>query len=145
MISSICVAVLAGSVLEVLPTDRVTLTWRHSVEGTHWEEDYVATGDGLELVAARIEGTGAGMEPPASAIFIDGWWRYRPDLPALRRVELANSEFVAGYSLCRVSDCRPLASIVAQGTNAALTTARCATSAASFDNGGQFSGAGHDR
>lgn len=145
MTPSLCVAVFAGGLLEVLATDQVTLTWRHSVEGSRWEEDYLATGDGLELVSARIRGTGAGMEPPASALFVDGWWRYRPDLPPLEHVELANSEYVAGYSLCRASDCRPLASIAPRGRSVVLTTARCAMPAASVDDGEAANGEGHDR
>ncbi len=120
-----CIAVLAANVFEVLPVDRVTLVWQHSVEATRWEEEYLATKGGLQIVSARIEAPGAGMEPPARAVREDGVWRYRPELPLLDRVELANSTFAAGYSLCSGSACRPLASIVPQGTQAALATAPC--------------------
>ncbi len=125
MVGPFCIAVLAANVLEVLPVDRVILVWQHSVEATRWEEEYLATKDGLQLVSARIEAPGAGMEPPAGAIREEGVWRYRPELPLLEHVELANSTFAAGYSLCSGSTCRPLASIVPLGTQAALASSRC--------------------
>jgi hypothetical protein len=41
-----------------------TLVWTHSIEKVDWQEDWHVTPDGLELVQARVKGSGAGMEPP---------------------------------------------------------------------------------
>ncbi|MFN6961532.1 MAG: DUF1850 domain-containing protein, partial [Rhodocyclaceae bacterium] len=66
--------------------DAVTLSWTHSIEKILWEEDWRREGDRLRLVAARVRGTGAGMEPPAGAVLKDGVWHYAPALPPLPRV-----------------------------------------------------------
>ena len=58
--AAICLTLGAKTV--ALPTDHLTLAWRHSVEKSGWEEDYVLRGGRLVLKEARIEGTGAGME-----------------------------------------------------------------------------------
>ena len=54
--------------------DDITLRWSHSIQKTVWEEDYRREGDALRLVAARVRGAGAGMEPPADAVLKDGAW-----------------------------------------------------------------------
>ncbi len=87
-----------------------TLAWTHSVERVRWEEDYRVVGGRLELVEARVRGSGAGMEPPEGALLESGWWRYRPDLPPFRELVLAASAFGGGYELCLADGCRPLAS-----------------------------------
>jgi len=79
--AAICLALGAHHVR--LPTDRFTLAWTHSVEKTQWQEDYAIRGSGLALTEARIQGTGAGMEPPPDALFRNGWWHYVPHLPVL--------------------------------------------------------------
>jgi hypothetical protein len=33
---------------------------------------------GLELVQARVKGSGAGMEPPPEARLVDGWFQWQP-------------------------------------------------------------------
>ena len=55
-----------------------TLSWTHSVEKISWEEDWRLTPAGLQLVEARVHGSGAGMEVPDGAVLDDGAWRYRP-------------------------------------------------------------------
>ena len=59
------------------PTE-FTLAWEHSVEKTRWEESYRVDGDRLRLTAARIQGLGAGMEPPPDAVLRGGWWTWKP-------------------------------------------------------------------
>src|SRR3546814_13153104 len=93
----------------------MTVTWTHTVEKTRWEEDYSASAEGIVIMEARIEAIGAGMEPPASAIREGRWWWYKPSLPVLPSVVLANSTFADGYSLCWSTECRPLAVIAPQG------------------------------
>jgi hypothetical protein len=94
-----------------LPTDRFTLAWTHSVEKTQWQEDYAIRGSGLALTEARIQGTGAGMEPPPDALFRNGWWHYVPHLPVLPELRLTLSPYTADYRLCWKGRCRPLAKL----------------------------------
>lgn len=88
--------------------EAVTLQWTHSIQKTLWAEDYRLRGEALELTSARVQGTGAGMEPPPDAIYHDGAWHYRPALPRLPAVTLRHSPYVAPYTVCAGNDCRPL-------------------------------------
>jgi len=122
---SLCIALAAGALLEVLPAQAVTLGWVHTVERTAWEEDYLASDRGLIVSEARIESTGAGMEPPSFAVWSAGRWRYRPSLPAFESVTLANSSYAPGYRICWRSQCHALASLVPKGVPVTITTAEC--------------------
>ncbi|MFX8809293.1 DUF1850 domain-containing protein, partial [Acinetobacter baumannii] len=78
-----------------------TLAWTHSVEKIAWEEDWRILADGrLAIAAARIRGSGAGLEPPADAVLVDGAWTYRPELPPQAALRLTRSHFTADYRLC---------------------------------------------
>lgn len=99
---------VAGLLIAPLGDD-ITLRWTHSIQKTVWEEDYRREGAALRLVEARVRGTGAGMEPPADAVFNDGAWHYRPALPPLPRVTLHHSPFVAPYVVCAGGRCQPVA------------------------------------
>lgn len=88
--------------------EAVTLQWIHSIQKTLWAEDYRLRGSKLELTSARVQGTGAGMEPPPDAIYRDGAWHYTPALPLLATVTLRHSPYVAPYTVCTGNDCRPL-------------------------------------
>ena len=103
----LCLA--AGALVTTLAVDAFTLAWTHSIEKIRWEEDWRLAGGRLELVEARIRGSGAGMEPPAGAVLENGVWRYRPATAPLARLRLANSAFTADYELCFDGRCRPLA------------------------------------
>lgn len=106
--SALCL-LLAGHVLAArLETDRFTLSWVHSIEKIEWQEDWQVTADGLDLVEARVAGSGAGMEVPADARRIDGGWAYRPALPRQRGLHLARSGLVPDYRLCVGGSCSPL-------------------------------------
>ena len=86
-----------------------TLAWSHSVERSEWQEDWRATPAGLEIVEARVKGSGAGMEPGAAARLSGGWWRWRPSLPPQRRLVLARSGAAGeGWRLCAAGACRTL-------------------------------------
>ena len=101
---SLCL-LAAGKTLAVAASV-FTLSWSHSVEKTRWEEDWRLTPAGLEIVEARVRGSGAGMEPPEDAVFEDGWWVYVPVLPAQERLVLAASGATgAGWSLCTPGGC----------------------------------------
>jgi hypothetical protein len=62
---SLCLA--AGALVVALGGDEITLRWRHSVQKTLWEEVWRDTPGGLRLIEARVEGSGAGMDPPDGA------------------------------------------------------------------------------
>lgn len=101
---SLCV--LAGGKTLAMAASAFTLAWTHSIEKTAWEEDWLATGEGLRLVEARVKGSGAGMEPPEGAVLRDGWWTWRPEMPARPRLVLAASGATAsGWSVCAGGEC----------------------------------------
>lgn len=126
---AICLALGARHVS--LPTDRFTLAWTHSVEKTQWQEDYAISGTGLALTEARIQGTGAGMEPPPDALFRDGWWHYVPHLAVLPELRLTLSPYTADYRLCWKGQCRSLARLVGATPPEGVVTVRpCASPSA---------------
>ena len=96
----ICIA--SGGLVAYLAASSFTLQWMHTVEHTAWEEDWrIAAGDRLELVEARVKGSGAGMEPPDGARLEGGWWRYRPDARSLDAMRLADHGGAAGrWRIC---------------------------------------------
>jgi hypothetical protein len=104
---ALCLAV--GTQQAVVPAERFTLAWQHTVEKVQWEEDYVVAGQWLFAAGARIRGSGAGMEPPPGSVLQDGVWHYMPRERWLRALTLARSEFGADYLLCIGGPCRPIA------------------------------------
>lgn len=103
----LCLA--ASAVTAALAVESFTLAWTHSIEKTRWEEDWRIEGKTLVVTAARIRGTGAGMEPPADAVLKDGAWHYKPAVKPMRQLRLSHSPYAAGYELCFDGACRPLA------------------------------------
>lgn len=103
---SLCLA--AGVLLVSLGTGELTLAWRHSVQKTRWEEVWRAGPDGVSLVEARIEGSGAGMEPPPEARLVDGFWRWTPQLPAQRQIVMRRSGATADWQVCIAGRCRAM-------------------------------------
>lgn len=101
---SLCI--LAAGKTVTLAVAAFTLNWTHSVEKTRWEEHWKITPAGLELVEARIKGSGAGMEPPEGAVLKDGWWVYAPKIPLRADLLLAASGATGeGWSLCAEGRC----------------------------------------
>jgi hypothetical protein len=88
-----------------------TLAWTHSVEKIDWQEDWRITGKGLELVQARVKGFGAGMEPPADARLVDGWFQWQPKRAPMPEVVLGNSGAAGEWRLCNDGSCRTLSEI----------------------------------
>jgi hypothetical protein len=101
-------AFVGGALVARLDTDAFSLAWIHSVERVRWEEDWRVTSAGLELLEARVRGTGAGMEPPAGAVLRDGAWAYRPAIAPLAELVLVDAGVVPDYDLCVSGRCRPL-------------------------------------
>ncbi|TAN53641.1 MAG: DUF1850 domain-containing protein [Rhodospirillales bacterium] len=85
-----------------------TLIWTHSVEKIEWQEDWVARRGKLVLVEARVQGSGAGMEPGVNAVLKDGYWRWKPKLAPLERLILSRSYYAANYRLCHEGSCEVL-------------------------------------
>lgn len=104
---SLCLA--AGALSAAISVQAFTLAWVHSVQKTRWEEDWQIVAGQLLLRAARIHGTGAGMEPPENAEFRDGQWHFLPTVAPQRIVRLTHSPYTAGYQLCIAGKCQPLA------------------------------------
>jgi hypothetical protein len=103
---SLCLA--AGALVISLGAGEITLGWRHSVQKTLWEEVWRETPAGLEIVEARIEGSGAGMDPPDGAKLVNGFWRWHPGLPPLKEVVMRRSGATADWRICTASGCRPM-------------------------------------
>lgn len=98
--------ILAGAKTVALAVSAFTLSWTHSVEKITWQENWQVTPAGLELIEARVKGSGAGMEPPEDAVLQDGWWVYRPKVPALKKLSLASSGATSsGWTICAEGNC----------------------------------------
>jgi hypothetical protein len=96
---SLCI--LAGGKTIVLAAAAFTLSWTHSVEKIRWTEHWRLTPAGLVVAEARVEGSGAGMDPPDGSVFRNGGWEYHPKVPPLPKLVLAASgATVGGWSLC---------------------------------------------
>ena len=104
---SLCI--LAAGKTTVLAVSAFTLSWTHSVEKTRWQEEWQVTPAGLEIVEARVKGSGAGMDPPEVAVLKDGWWTYVPKIGARPVVRLAASGATgSGWLLCADRTCLEL-------------------------------------
>ncbi|MBX3529565.1 MAG: DUF1850 domain-containing protein [Rhizobiaceae bacterium] len=105
--SAICL--IAAGKATAVAISAFTLSWTHSVQKTEWREDWRLAPAGLQLVEARVKGSGAGMEPPEGSVLKDGWWIYVPALPTLPRLVLASSGATAsGWTLCGEAGCNEI-------------------------------------
>ena len=101
---SLCI--LAAGKTVTLAAAAFTLSWTHSVEKISWQEDWTVGAGGLRIVEARVQGSGAGMEPPEGAVLKDGWWVYAPRIAALPRLALAAWGATGqGWTLCTDEGC----------------------------------------
>lgn len=116
---------LLGGIGAALPGDHFTLAWTHSVQKTEWQEDYSLRDGRLLLTEARIQGSGAGMDPPEGARLQDGWWRYNPHLPPLPELRLTLSSFTAGYRICVDGTCRALTSLLETPSEGVVSVQPC--------------------
>lgn len=86
-----------------------TLSWTHSVEKTQWQERWTVEDGRLRIVESRVQGSGAGMDPPEGSVLEDGWWVYRPDLPPVTSLVLAASGATGeGWTVCAGGACREI-------------------------------------
>jgi len=119
---SLCLA--SAGVVKMLSLAAFTLAWTHSVEKTDWQEDWRLTAQGLELVQARVKGSGAGMEPPAEARLVDGWFQWQPKRAPMPEVVLGNSGAAGEWRLCSDGHCRTLSEIFGHPIGMNVTTMR---------------------
>jgi len=117
---SLCLA--TAGVVKSLAVASFMLSWTPSAENTEWQEDWRVTPQGLEIVEARVKGSGAGMEPLPDAPLIDGWFRWKPQLPVLPEVALRNSGMAGEWRLCTDGKCQDLSAILGRPLGAAVTT-----------------------
>ncbi|WP_457090298.1 DUF1850 domain-containing protein [Microvirga sp. P5_D2] len=106
------ICLLAGKVVAPLMIGAMTLAWTHSVEKIVWEEDWRATPAGLEIVEARVKGSGAGMEPPPEARLVDGSYVWKPKVPPQAEVVMRRSGATADWRICIDGQCRPMEAYV---------------------------------
>ena len=119
---SLCL--LSAGVTKSLALAAFTLLWTHSIEKTAWQEDWRVGPDGLTLVAARIKGSGAGMEPPPDARLVDGWLQWQITRPPQNELVLADSGAAGEWRLCVDGRCQTLSAIFGDSHHAATTVLR---------------------
>ncbi|MHC4040148.1 DUF1850 domain-containing protein [Bradyrhizobium sp. 23AC] len=117
---SLCFATAFGA--KALALSAFTLVWTHSIAKVDWQEDWRVTPAGLELVQARVKGTGPGMEPPPEARLVDGWFQWQPAQAPMQEVMLANSGAAGEWRLCHDGQCQALSEIVGHPIGANVTT-----------------------
>lgn len=118
----LCLALAAQQRSDALPpparfiaATSFTLAWTHSIEKTRWEEDYRAEPGQpptLRLLAARIRGSGAGMEPPAGSVLKNGWYEYVPSHQPQGPLRLTRSAYTADYEWCEQGNCQPFGQLL---------------------------------
>ena len=117
---SLCL--VSAGVVKTLSLAAFTLAWTHSVEKIDWQEDWRITPRGLELVQARVKGSGAGMEPPPEARLIDGWFQWQPSRAPMPEVALGNSGAAGEWRICHDGGCQTLSEIFEHPVGANVTT-----------------------
>jgi hypothetical protein len=103
---SLCLAA-AGLAVEIAAS-AFTLSWTHTVEKVVWQEDWRIEASGLVLDQARVKGSGAGMEPPQGAVLREGFYVWRPGLPAQRELVLRRAAEAGDWQLCAAGRCAGL-------------------------------------
>jgi hypothetical protein len=106
---SLCLASLG--VVKTLSVAAFTLVWTHSIEKVDWQEDWRIDPKELELVQARVKGSGAGMEPPADGRLVNGWFQWQPRRAPMPEVVVGNSGAAGDWRLCSDGNCRTLSEI----------------------------------
>jgi hypothetical protein len=119
---SLCLA--SAGVVKTLAVAAFTLVWTHSIEKTEWQEDWRVTANQLELVQARVKGSGAGMEPPPEARLVGGWFQWQPKRAPMPEVLLGNSGAAGEWQLCSDGNCRTLSEIFGHPVGVNVTTMR---------------------
>jgi hypothetical protein len=109
---AVCIGTAPATVRAVVPTQRFTLAWMHSIEKIRWEEDYQIENGQLRLVVARVRGSGAGMEPPEGSVLRHGVYEYTPGQTMFPKLVLTRSTFTRDYELCREGQCQEFSALI---------------------------------
>ena len=117
---SLCLA--SAGVVKTLAIAAFTLAWTHSIEKVEWQEDWRVTPDGLQLVQARVKGSGAGMEPSPKARLVNGWFQWQLQRPPMRELLLGNSGVAGEWRLCTEADCATLSEMFGHPVGANVTS-----------------------
>jgi hypothetical protein len=112
-VSGLCLSG-GGALIKWIGISGFTLVWTHSVQHTKWEEDWRMDGTRLQLIAARVESHGAGMEPPEGAHFLHGVWHWIPAIGPLDNLHLRRSDAVADWQICIDASCKFLSEFLPQ-------------------------------
>ena len=102
---SLCLAA-AGIAVEIA-SSTFTLSWTHTVQKTVWEEEWSVQSDRLVLRRARVEGSGAGMEPPPQARREGRFYVWNPE-EAQPEIVLRREPHAADWNLCAAGRCDTL-------------------------------------
>ena len=119
---SLCLA--SAGIVKTLSIAAFTLVWTHSIEKVDWQEDWGITADGLELMQARVKGSGAGMEPPPEARLVDGWFAWTPARAPMPKLMLGNSGAAGEWRLCLSGHCSTLSEILGHPVGVNVTILR---------------------
>ncbi len=132
-LTGICLALLTAAGISgghpvFVPVQRFTLAWTHSIEKVRWEEDYAVVPEQgsapiLQALAARVQGSGAGMEPPEDARLRHGWYEYTPQIRNPAELRLTRSGFTADYDWCSRGSCKPMSELLPSDGGVTLLTA----------------------
>lgn len=118
---------VAGALQMSIAGDEFTLVWQHSVQKSAWIERYRIDDGALVLVEARVQGSGAGMEPAPDSQLHDGWWVWTPLAPRLPSLVISESPYIEDYKICMGKRCTRLRELahVTKGESAAVTLRPC--------------------
>jgi hypothetical protein len=119
---SLCL--ISAGATKTLALAAFTLVWTHSIEKVDWQEDWRVTPAGLELVQARVKGSGAGMEPPPEARLVDGWFQWTPQRLPMPEVLLGNSTAAGEWRLCHDGSCQTLSDVLGHPVGVNVTAMR---------------------
>ena len=109
--SVLCVA--GGGVVARLAMSTFILGWSHTIEHTRWEEVWRVLPGQLRLETARVQGSGAGMDPAPDARRIGKFWEWHPG-QAFPDVTLRRSAQADDWQICdRERTCRKLGALLA--------------------------------
>jgi hypothetical protein len=77
------------------------------------------------LTEARVQGSGAGMEPPPDAVMSGGGWTWHPNT-RIAELRLTRSTFTRDYALCWRERCAELGALVGDVDDGVVVVRPCA-------------------
>lgn len=108
---------LSGAGVTLKLATAITLMWTHSVQKSSWAEDWRATPQGLTITEMRIQGSGAGMEPPPDAVRVGNHYVSHPAMAPLAKAVLRRSGATADWQVCQDGTCRAMGDLLPPGAD----------------------------